>query len=445
MNFQEQIDERIKDTLSEKLSFDILLVSDETSRLSVLRGYNALAQFKNAFGATTANVNLTYMSSSEYLRVQPDLHNYNVLWMDNITNPRFINTVADQLGEYENEVCGGPIQIEGRTEEELEKESAQRRIMRNLRIRAIYALDEFVWDAPAGRQMNMFTVRMVEDAMTVADEIVVPNADMMSVLKQVGLVPPEKDVVVINTFVNDLFYPIHKVVRRSSRYSTTIRKPKVLIKGTVIPMNVQKFLMLDGITDDFDITISSVGELAKPIYELLRPNADGKPRITTIQHWASQQVNRTNYAGTMAIERDVGFDFVITTIPDDISENPYEITNMDTDNILAVAEGALTIAGVKHAGFAKESHICVASNLVFGKDTRPEEIRAMLEKWRICSNWDNAYEIQRKLLENKTVASEQIMGGYFHAMLGRSLSDAYAAKIKEAVAEQKAEPKKGKK
>ena len=437
MDFQEQINEIIKDTLSEKLSFDILLVSDENSRLSVLRGYNALAQFRNFYG-TMATVNLTSMTTGEYLRVKPDLHNYNVLWMDNVVNPQFIASVSDSLREYEDEVCDGPMVIDGREESDLQKESEQRRTMRNLRIRAIYALDEFVWDAPAGRQVNMFTVRMVEDAMIVADEIVVPNAEMVSVLKKVGLVPPDKDVVVINTFVNDTFYPIHKVFTKSSNYSTQIRRPKILIKGTTIPMNVQKFIMMDEVNKSYDITISSVGELAKPIYKLMQRTSDGKPpRITTIPHWANPVMNRSNYASTMAIERDMGFDFVITTIPDDIENNPYELTNLDTDNILAVAEGAVTIAGVLNAGFSKENHICVATNLVFGPKTTEKELQSLIERWRICTNWDTAYQKQRDLLATKTVSSEQIMGGYFHVMLGHTLSDAFGNKLKEALDEQK--------
>jgi hypothetical protein len=56
-------------------------------------------------------------------------------------------------------------------------------------------------------------------------------------------------------------------------------------------------------------------------------------------------------------------------------------------------------------------------------------------------NWDEAYKKQRELLSKKTISSEQIIGGYFHAMLGRSLSDAYAAKIKKAVDEERAKEK----
>jgi hypothetical protein len=335
------------------------------------------------------------------------------------------------LETYENEICGGEMEISAdATEESLEKESKQRRIMRNLSLRVIYALDEFVWDAPAGRQVNMFTVRMVEDAMIIADEIVVPTMDMMAILKNVQLVSEDKDVVVINTFVNDILYPLHRINNRASHYATVIRRPKILIKGTQIPTNVQKFIMMDNVTKEYKITISSVSALNPEIYKKMQQTPDGsEPEVTNIQHWASPVVDYNNFAGTMAIERDVGFDFVITCIPDNIEDNPYELCNADTDNILAVAEGAVTIAGVKGSPFKAANHICVASNLQFSNKDTPEAIKSLIERWKICANWDEAYKKQRELLKQKTVSSEQIIGGYFHAMLGRSLSDAYAEKI----------------
>ena len=78
MDFQKQIDQRIKDTISDKkLEFHILLVSDGNSRLSPLRGAAALDYFKNMY-RTIADVTLTTMTSNGYLREQPDLHKYNV-------------------------------------------------------------------------------------------------------------------------------------------------------------------------------------------------------------------------------------------------------------------------------------------------------------------------------------------------------------------------------
>lgn len=445
MDFQEQIDARIKKIIDNKLEFHILFVSDGNSRLSPLRGATAMEHFKNIY-RSMADVSLTTMTSNAFVRDEPDLSKYTVLWIDNVINPKFIHSLSDRLIQYENEICGGELEVtEDKTEEMLEKESNQRRIMRNLSLRVIYALDEFVWDAPAGRQVNMFTARMVEDATIIADEIVVPTVSMMDTLKRSQLVPMEKDVVVINTFVNDIMYPLHRVNQRSSHYATTIRRPRILIKGTTIPANVQKFILMKKgtsfeTTKEYKITICSVGELDREIYKKMQQNPDGKePEITTIQHWASPVVDFNNFAGNMAIERDVGFDFVITTIPNDISNNPYELSNADIDNVLAVAEGAVTIAGVKDSGFSAANHICVASGMTFSPKDDPEVIRSMIERWRICVNWDEAHKVQRKLLDQRTISSEQILGGFFHAMLGRSLSDAYASHLKGELERQKAE------
>lgn len=445
MDFQKQIDEGIKATFQKKqLEFHILFVSDGNSRLSPLRGATAMEYFKNAY-STFADVSVTTMNSTGFLREEPDLTKYNVLWIDNVINAKFIHAIGDKIQELENQICGGPMEIPAdATEESLEAEAKQRQIMRNLKLRVIYALDEFVWHAPAGRQVNMFTVRMVEDAMIIADEIVVPNTSMMVTLKKVNLIPEDKDVVVINTFVNNTMYPLYRVNERASRYSTSIRRPKILIKGTTIPKNVQNFILYKKgvfeVSKEYKITICSVGELSKPLYAKMQQNPDGKePEVTTIQHWASAQVDFNNFAGNMAIERDVGYDFVITTVPENIQDDPYELANADTDNILAVAEGAVTIAGVKDAGYTAANHICVASGFTFSPNDPPEALLNLIERWRICVNWDEAYKKQRELLNQKTIGSEQILGGFFHAMLGRTLSDAYAAHLKEELEKQKAE------
>ena len=91
MDFQKQIDKRINDILTDKkLEFHILLVSDGNSRLSPLRGAAALDYFKNVY-RTMADVTVTTMTSNGFLREQPDLHKYNVLWIDNVNNPKFIH------------------------------------------------------------------------------------------------------------------------------------------------------------------------------------------------------------------------------------------------------------------------------------------------------------------------------------------------------------------
>ena len=46
---------------------------------------------------------------------------------------------------------------------------------RAMTLRVVYALDEFVWEAPAGRQNTIVGAMTVQETMQMADEVVVPN------------------------------------------------------------------------------------------------------------------------------------------------------------------------------------------------------------------------------------------------------------------------------
>ena len=434
MDIQKKIDEDVAGAFKGKLELNILLVSDETSRLSVLRGHNALSYFKKSY-QTLADVTLVSMTSSDFCRLNPDLTKYNVLWVDNVINERMNFMLIDKLDDYASELVGRNVL------ELSEAEQVLARKLRSLNLRVVYALDEFVWDAPAGRAKTIGACRIVEDAMIIADSVLTPNAELQSALLDMHLVAEDKDVISIPTFVTDQFYPIHRMFERSCNYATSIRNPKILIKGTVIPPNVQQFIV-DAMKPrdqrpkvfgtDYQITISSVIDLRPEIYQLIK---EGK--ITILQHWASPYIKQSNVTETMAYERDCGFDFVINTIPNDIDSNPYEITNLDTDCVMAVAEGAVAIAGVRDAGYSAENHICVASNLVFGKDSTTKDIASLIENWRIVTNWDAAYKKQRALLREREIGSRSVMGGLFHAMLGRTLSEQYAHRIAETVESEK--------
>ena len=435
MDIQKKIDDFVNGAFNGKVAFNILLVSDETSRLSVLRGYNALSYFKKNF-AKLADVNLVSMTSNDFCRLNPDLTKFNVLWIDNVINERMNFMLVDKLDDYASLLVGKNVL------ELSEADQALARKLRSLHLRFLYALDEFVWDAPAGRSKSIGACRVVEDAMYIADSVLTPNAELQYALIDMHLVAKDKDVICIPTFVNDQFYPIHRMYERSSHYATSIRNPKILIKGTVIPQNVQQFIIeamkprdqrAKVFGTDYSITISSVIDLRPEIYKLINEN-----KVTILQHWASPYLDKSNVTDTMAYERDTGFDFVINTIPDDINDNPYEITNLDTDCVLAVAEGAVAIAGVRDAGFSAENHICVASNLIFGKDDSFTKIASLIENWRIAISWDAAYKKQRALLNERLIGSRSVMGGFFHAMLGRTLSERYAKTVEQTVAAEKA-------
>ena len=139
------------------------------------------------------------------------------------------------------------------------------------------------------------------------------------------------------------------------------------------------------------------------------------------------------------MERDAGFDFVLLTEPEHVDEDIYNITIADTDAILAISSGSVVFAQIAEAGFAPGVHICNESgkDFVFGQDTSVKELMAMLEKWRITVNWDEAYTKQRTLMEHRLVSDPKVLAGYFHSMLGRRVSAALKSKFDEGMAKLK--------
>lgn len=436
MDLQKKIDQFIEASCKSKTHFDILFVSDETSRLSFVRGYTALNEFKHFYG-NVANVTVSAMDSAAFINETPDLSKYNVLWIDNVANRPFNEAVLSQVDK-----CLETLIPKWR--KELDKiadvEKKQQFIdlaneYRALNLRIIYALDEFVWDAPAGRQTNVITAKTVEDAMAISDEVIVPNAELAEAIKEIGFVNEKKEVLVIPVFMSENFFPIGKIFMKSSSYATTIRTPKVLVKGTTIPKNVQN-LIIHGV-GKYDFTICSVGELDPRLVELVQ-----KQTVKNLQHWANPFVSKTNAAKTASMERDAGFDFVIHTVPEDIESDVYNITNVDTDALMSIASGAVAIAGIDDANYGEGMHICGTTKMTFGSKTPVKELDALLSKWSICVNWDSVFKKQRQMLENRLVSSPSIMAGFFNAMLGRRISESRKEFFKKAEAEANADIKK---
>lgn len=426
MDFKNRIEETVKAMVEAKPVFNILFITDETSRLSVLRGSAALTQFRHFYG-NIATVSITTMESERYCKVRPSLSEYNVVWVDNVINRAFNQAIAEEAGKVlDAEVPGWrdeAMALGGDARTEYMKYANE---YRALKLRVLYALDEFVWDAPAGRRRNIIEGITVQEAMEMADGVIVPNTELSSALVELNLVPEDKEVLVIPTFVGDAFYPTHAVNRKSARGNTMIRKPKILVKGTTIPKNVQN-LIIHG-TDEYDFTVSSVGELDERLMALLRTpkskDEPGIPLVANIKHWSNPYVNSRNLVDTMAIERDAKYDMVILCEPDEVENDIYNLTITDTDALIAVASGSLAIAGIDEAGFGKGVHLCAETGLTFGRTTSVAELRQIIERWRSTENWDQAYERQRALLQQRLVSSESIMAGFFHAMLGRAVSAA---------------------
>ncbi len=483
-DFKKLIADGIAANLASKPKFNILYVGDETSRLAYCRGITAMQEFKHFYG-NLADISLTIIDSKTFIRACPDMAFYNILWIDNVSNRMFmasleekVNAVMDKLApdwrkdaerikkdsepdrkayeDFQAEV-DKKVQELGDDEEAIEKylESIQEKLddlkakgtvyeqyvadaneYRAMTLRVVYALDEFVWEAPAGRQRTIVDAMTVQETMQMADEVVVPNSELAGAIKELKLVTEYTDVLVIPTFMNEYFYPINKITNRMASLSKMINKPKILVKGTSIPKNVQNFIIHG--YDKYDITICTVGELDDRLMKLLTTPKDPKhPEkgacVRNMIHWANPYVNPRNMQKTIAIERDAAFDFTILTGPDDYDNDIYNITMTDTDALIAIASGSVAIACIDDAGFRKGTHVCLDTGLTFGKDTKVDDIKGMFIKWSICTNWDTAYEKQKQyLIGRRLVSAPNVMGGFFNAMLGRKFSLARKEKFGDA-------------
>ena len=425
MDFKKKITDKIAENIKNKLTFNVLYVSDETSRMAFSRGLTAMEEFKHFYG-NLANVSMTTMDSKRFIDVEPDLSKYNVLWIDNVINRAFNGVVVDRVSKVIDSLTPNwRKELDKlKTPEAKAEYIADANEYRALSIRVVYCIDEFVWDAPAGRQRTIIDGITVQDAMGYADEVIVPNVEMASVIKDIGLVDEKKEVLIIPTFMSDSFYPVNKIFHKSKSLETTIRRPKILVKGTTIPKNVQDFIIHG--YEDYDFTISTVSELDPRIMKLLQtPSKYDKkaPAVRNLQHWSNPYVNARNMTKTIAIERDAAFDFTILTVPDDIASDIYNLTNTDTDALMAIASGSVAIAEVDDAEFQPGTHICVDTGLSFGLKTPVKAINGIIEKWSTCAEWDKAFDAQRKILGTKLVSSPAVLGGFFNAMLGRRFAN----------------------
>lgn len=473
-DFKKLIEDGIAANLASKPKFNILYVGDETSRLAYCRGLTAMQEFKHFYG-NLADISLTSIDSKTFIRACPDLAFYNILWIDNISNRNFMASLEEKVNEVMNRIAPDwrkdaeqikkdsegdrkayeDFQAEvdakvaefGDNEEEANKylESVKEKLdalkekgtvyeqyvadanaYRAMSLRVVYALDEFVWDAPAGRQNTIVGAMTVQETMQMADEVVVPNSELAGAIKDLNLVSEYTDVLVIPTFMNEYFYPINRIYSRMTSLSTIINKPKILVKGTCIPKNVQNFIIHG--YDRYDFTICSVGELDERLMKLLSTPKDPKhlekgPCVRNMVHWANPRINPRNIQKTVAIERDAAFDFAILTGPDEFANDIYNVTMTDTDALIAIASGSVAIACIDDAGFSKGTHVCLDTGLTFGTNTKVDDIKGLIVKWSICSNWDQAFEKQKQyLITRRLVSAPNVMGGFFNAMLGRKLS-----------------------
>lgn len=425
-----KVSEEVKKKAMQKPTFNILFVDGGESRLSMFRGEIMLRNFA-AFYARYANISyMTATSQAASKLTLTTLGDTNIIWIDNNVDTVLAQTINRLQVEIMDSINPNwkkelsDLKAEG-VEEKIVAYTKELKARREEKLRIIYAIDEFVWEAPVGRAFPLQLTQAMEGFIACADIVVVPTYELKEAMQHFGFANKYCDFVVIPTAVNHDFFPLFKNFNRELElHPMTAPKAKILVKGTEIPKNVQEFIQLN--YKSYDITLSSVGELNDTIMALI-----GRKKVKHLYHWANPYSNKKNFSTTYAIERDLSFDFIIYCMPDNLADNMYEITKGDEDVLFAVACGALPICGIDHVGYDK-TNLYYASGLTFGKDSKMEEIVSIVKThYNNHIKFNEAYNKARVVVENRLVTSANIMSGYYAVMLGRELADARAKIAKE--------------
>ena len=427
------ISDELRARASHKPIFNILFVSDNDSRLSLFRGSSIFKTFEE-FYSKQATISCSYISSSRLATMSlDDFKFYNILWLDNISSynaAKNLSNINVELLNSINPEWKSTITEFGSDNDEAGKFIKELNSKKEEKLRIIYALDELVWEGAVGRSHDVQSVQIIETFMELADSIVVPNAELRELIKYYKFVSNEnKDIFVIPTSVNADMYPLFKDFSREKGANHSFEKPHVLVKGLTIPMNVQKFIAENH--KKMKITICTVGELDEHLMGLLQ-----RQKITHIYHWANPYVNKRNILPTYALERDMSFDFVIHTKPDNLNGQMYELSSGDDDILFSIASGSLPICGIDHVGYDDESsHLGLASGLTFGKDSTEKSIRQIIENYSVAVRWNEAFNKCRTMVESRIITSPKVISAYFSVMLGRELAMARNVLALEAKAQ----------
>lgn len=444
-----QLTDELRELASKRPVFNILYITDGNSRLRPFRGETAIRNFAEFYAR---HADITYMTAPSSKLAKMTVHDFNdinILWIDNATDYMAARNLSDVHIELLSEI--DPNWKE--TSEKLEAEDKDKAleyvkelsIKRENKLRIIYALDEFIWEGPVGRSHNIQTVQIMETFINISDIVVVPTVELKDMIKYLSsdarsknirplILDETKPIAVIPTAMNSEFSPIYKNFNRDNKTmtQTSLSKPKILIKGLSVPKNVETFILEN--YRKMDITLSSVDEVNDHILGLM-----SRGKIKHIYHWANPYVNKSNIIPTYAMERDIGYDFVIHTLPDSLEGNAYEVTTGEEDILFAISYGALPICGIEHIiheNVSEDDRIDIQegmlgfrAGLTFGKDTSAKKIRSMIEDHTVPVRWNASYNKYRPYVEGRLITSPNIIQGYFVIMLGKQL-----AMAREAVA-----------
>lgn len=406
--------------------FHVALVSDSGSSIyGDMRAFPAFREIESLYGRL-ADVDVSVFSPKAFAMMAHPETVYNAVWLDNTLDSAVVSAVASAKNAVmERAVPEWKSLIEQASDES--REAIERVLSKigALEFRAVYALDEYIWEAPAGRGRTLAGVEAAENAMNLCDAVVVPNGELSSAVREFGFVRKDQEFLVIPFFVSDSLYPVNRINHKKA-YGVTIRRPKILVKGTIIPPKVQTFIIKNA--KKYDITVCTVCELDDGLMNLLRTG-----KVHNLVHWANPRVNSHNAVRTMAMERDCAFDFVIHTRPNACQDDIYGITMTDSEEIMSIASGSVAVSEIDDCGYGEDEHVCLRSKLSFGRDTSADDLGGLIDKWSSCAAWDDANDAQRKLISDRVLSSPAIMAGYFNALLGRDLALAKSGKLKSDI------------
>lgn len=368
-------------TVPDKRAINIIYVDGESSHLGHFRGKSALSHFETNW-RRMSNVQTTYTSENAF--VEMDIGSANVIWLDNVRS------------------VGVAKKIEALKEREGEN------------IRVIYALDELIWEGPAGRATTLNECRVVEMFIATVDCLVVSNNTIVQILTQMGLIDDTKEYIIIPTTVGYDFYPTYCEFRKRGLSDKNKPNATVLVKGVNIPENVQRFI--ESNYKVFNITIASVGKLSPRIMGEIESG-----NIKHIRHWANPDVTARTALAAFAMERDRRYDFTIITKPDDLSAEYYELTTGDEDILFAAAAGSVPIGGIGHVGYVEDS-LYYASGLVFGSESTPADIAKIIKStYKSSTQWNKHMHRVLGAMQDRVSGSPKMLRAYYTALVGVSI------------------------
>lgn len=437
---------------------NILFVTDNDSRSSIFRGETMIRSFVR-FYERTCDISYQIAPSSKLAKLtDEELKQFNVVWLDNISDYmaaiNFGNVIDRLTTSIDPEWKSTATKLAVEDKDAADKFLADLISKRRESLRIIYALDEFVWEAPLGRAKELKRVQVIETLMDMSDTIVVPTNELADLIQGVfKFTREEMDIAVIPTSIAPDFLPLYKNFMRTGEAGGIRRKPRVLIKGVTIPENVQEFIMEN--FKKMDITVCSVGEVNEHVLGLLH----GK-KVNHIMHWSHPHVNRRNMLDTLAIERDSAFDIVIHTMPkiimksgdgedvkqhnfNELAEKGYDISVGDEDMLFSIAYGAIPVCESERLDYQPD-HISKVSGYEFGADTPAKYLRSVVTS--LCDvpvKFNEVYAKCKAAIELRVASNPTVMSSYFATMVGPEFMEARRVLMDEAKAQAEANAAQG--